>query len=201
MLTNKGLAAINLEMKDKLIIKLNDLMKKPGTQLDELVRGLVTLSQRSANEPDLLKSAKENAAFTLKDLEDVRKRISEQKVFLEKMDSIISTQIQKLEELNFNDYFEADLNEKFAKRVVEIIGAEKIAAEVSDEALVKEIRALMQKHPPLSFISADFNQFVELLQKYPSAKVNLYFLGIKVVIHALKARCYGQHKDLKKIEY
>jgi hypothetical protein len=49
-------------LSDKLVLKLNQEIKKPLDNLEDIVKFLVILSQRGSQDKDLLNNAKENAS-------------------------------------------------------------------------------------------------------------------------------------------
>lgn len=199
LITGKGTASINIEMKDKLILRLNELMKKPMNGLEEVMSLLVVLSQRSSQDADMLKNAKENSAFTISDIEELRKKISERKEFLAKMDSLIEKQAEKLRELNFNDSFEITADDPFVSKILEFVKESSVTIETAEQGFVELLPPSWKKPASINADGKEFRIFFELLKKFPSSKVTIYFSGIKIVFMGEKARCYGAYSDVSKL--
>lgn len=199
LVTDKGIASINIEMKDKLILRLNEVMKKPLNDLEEAVRLLLMLSQRGAQDIDLLKNAKENSSFTISDFEALRKKISERKEFLTRMDALIEKQIEKLRELNFNDFLESIVDDLFISKILELVKDSAVTIESNEKGFVETLPANWKKPSAISAEGKEFANFFPLLQKFPSSKITIYFSAIKIVFSGGKAFCYGQHSDIAKI--
>ena len=79
--TDKGSASITIEMKDKLILKLNEEMKKSFPNPEEVIQYLIILHQRSLQDSDVINTARQTATFTIRDLELYRKKIVERGKF------------------------------------------------------------------------------------------------------------------------
>jgi hypothetical protein len=186
-------------MKDKLILRLNELMKKPMNDLDELLRLLVVLSQRSSQDADLLKNAKENSTFTISDLEQLRKKISERKEFLGKMDSLVEKQVEKLRELNFNDSFETPISEEFVSKVIDAAVNAGVTIETADQALADSFPANWRKPSAIMLEGKELNIFFGSMKNFPSSKATIYFSGVKISFMAGKAHCYGVHTGISRL--
>ena len=135
-ITDKGLSSMSVEMKDKLVLKLNQSMKKPIDNLDELVNLLVVLLQRGAEDSDLLRNAKDNSAFTINDLVEVRKEIRSKRKYLKKMGELLDTQIEKLKEIDFNDSLLINFDADFVDKLIKYCNGQKILVENKDESIL-----------------------------------------------------------------
>jgi len=138
-ITDKGLASMSIEMKDKLVLRLNEEMKHPITSVDEIVRLLVVLSQRGAQDKDLLQNAKENASFTINDIEELRKHIRAHRKHLKQMSLLLQSQTEKLKELDFNDSRQFVFDESFAAKISLFCAGEKIIVETKDNEVLSKI--------------------------------------------------------------
>jgi superfamily II helicase len=197
IITDKGLASINIEMKDKLVMKLNEQIKKPIDNLEELVKLLIIISQRGEIDSDLLKNARDNSSFTITDLEDVRKQIHEKKKSLAKLDSVLANQIIKLKQLEFNDTYSEKISPNLAKRISNEISGE-IMLEFSDKQLEETIQPEWKKQNKIIIQPTDIEKLFLLLEKNPLSKVTLYMSGIKAIIYGEKITFYGQYSSVKK---
>jgi len=197
LLTDKGLASINVEMKDKLVLRLNDLMKKPLSDPEELVRLLIIVSQRGENDSDLLKNARDNSTFTITDIGELRREISERKKLLTRMDSLLSKQISKLKELDFNDIHSEKISPALAEKIMEAAEGD-ITVEAFDESLLESLPLEWKKQSKVIIKGKNVKELFSILEKFPSSKVILYITGIKAVLYGEKAMFYGRYNLIQK---
>ncbi|MFA5125878.1 MAG: hypothetical protein WC462_02660 [archaeon] len=195
--TDKGFASMNIEMKDKLVLRLNEEMKRPMNNLEQIVRFLVILYQRGIQDKDLLNNAKENASFTIHDVEELRTKIRAQRKYLKKMSELIQQQAEKLRELDFNDSIEFVFDDFFASKVTAFSNSKKIIVETKDNDVLSKIPDHWKKQSVISVEGESIPLMIQLLISVPSAKAILYLPGIKVTIMAGKANCFGSYKILK----
>lgn len=199
LITDKGLSSMSIEMKDKLVLKLNQEMKKPLDNLDDIVKFLVILSQRGGQDKDLLNNAKENASFTINDVVELRKDIRAKRKYLKKMGELLEAQIEKLKELDFNDSSVLTFDESFTEKIIEYCGGRKISVEIKDEAVLSKIPTHWIKQGIISVEGENISLVIQLLLNSPSTKAVLYLPSIKVVIMAGKATIFGSHKVVQEI--
>jgi len=195
--TDKGLASMNLEMKDKLVLRLNEEMKHPLTSLDDIVRLLVVLSQRGSQDRDLLNNAKENASFSIKDIDELRGKIRAQRKYLKKMSLLLATQADKLKELDFNDSFSLPFDSSFAQKVTLFCAGRKIIAETKDPDVLSKSPEHWKKQGTISVEGENVALLLQLLSSIPSAKAILYMPGLRINLMAGKANCFGSFKTIK----
>ena len=196
-ITDKGLATITVEMKEKLVLRLNENLKKSFPDPEELARLLVVLTQRASMDSALLTTAKENASFTLRDLESVRKKLKERRRFLKQMGTLIEEQEKKLRDLDFNDSLELSLNEELFSKIRLFAGAQKVVVETRDEEVLSKVPENWKKQGLITVESDSFELLSQLLASRPSIKATLYLPGIKISLAAGKAICFGSCKALK----
>jgi len=199
-ITDKGMASIQIEMKEKLVLKLNDAMKKPIDNIDEIVQLLIVLTERANESNDLLLNARENALFTISELSNLQEQIEEKKDLLDKMASLIGVQEERLRELNFNDEKSFVFDDKFIEKVLKFIKDEKIILKTRDEDLLEEIPDLWKKD---NLIVVD-NEFKEkifgILIQFPLAEITLYLPNLKIMIERNMAYCFALHNTIKEFE-
>lgn len=196
-ITDKGLASMNIEMKDKLVLRLNEEMKHPLNNLDNILRLLVVLSQRGTADKDLLNNAKENASFSIKDVDELRVKIRAQRKYLKKMSLLLEQQSEHLKELDFNDSSEFTFDEAFASKATLFANGKKIVVETKDNDLLSKIPEHWKKQAVISAEGENIPLLIQVLLSIPSAKATLYLPGVKVSIMAGKATCFATHKTLK----
>ena len=196
-ITDKGLASISIEMKEKLVIKLNEIMKKPMVNLEEMVQLLIVLSQRSALDTDLLINAKESASFTISDIQNVRKEITKEKAFLKKMDSLIKSQEEKLKELDFNDSKEVIFDESVVKRISDFTKGKKIVFEIKDKDIIEKIPFPNKNVSEIIVEGEQIEQMLGLLLENRLSEATIYIPKIKIRIAQGKARVFSAYTVLK----
>ncbi len=199
-ITDKGLASVQVEMKEKLVLKLNEDLKKPLDNIEEIVQLLIVFTERANETSDLLQNARENATFTIKDISELQEKIEERKGFLDKMASLIGVQEERLRELDFNDCVEFDFDEKFVKKALHFIGNEKVILEVRHEELLNKIPELWQKENSIIVENEFKEKIFEILLKQPLFEFTLYLPKIKCFASKGKINCYAPFNTLKEFK-
>ncbi len=199
-ITDKGLASIHIEMREKLVLKLNEAMKDPVNNLEEIVQLLIVFTERANESKDLLLNARENALFSIKDLSDLQDKIEFKKEFLDKMASLIGVQEERLRELNFNDNKTFVFDNSFVSALISFSGIEKIFIETINPELEKKLPSVFRKDNSF-VIENDFKQkiFDIILSEILSDFV-LYLPRMKIFVSKGKANCFALHEDLKAFE-
>jgi len=195
-ITDKGLASMSMEMKDKLVIRLNEEIKKPLGNLEEIVRLLVVLSQRGAQDKDLLNNAKENASFTIHDLDELRSKIRAQRKHLKKMSFLLETQAEKLKELDFNDSVSLVYDVSIAAKLALFCSSGKVVVETKDQEVLSKIPDHWKKLEIITVEGENISLLAQLLASTPSAKATLYAPGLRVSLMAGKSTFFGSHKKI-----
>jgi len=106
-LLEKGESEIYSEIKNKLVIALNDSMKQknPHNDADLIVSKLQVLIERAKQDRDLLKTSRGSLDFSISDLERVHGGLEKSVKHQEYVSKVFSEQIGMLKELQFNDSF------------------------------------------------------------------------------------------------
>lgn len=199
-ITDKGLALIQIEMKEKLVIKLNEVMKKPIENIEEIVQLLIVLTERANESSDLLQNAKENALFTIKDFSDLQEKIDERKEFLDKMASLIGVQEERLRELNFNDSKKFIFDDYFVKRIDLFLGEEKLIFETKDKEILGVIPTLFKKQNSI-IVGNEFKEKIfNVLLKNSLAKFTIYLPNMKIINNNGQSNCFALYKNLREFE-
>ncbi len=194
--TDKGSASITIEMKDKLILRLNEEMKKTFPNPEEVIQYLIILHQRSLQDSDLINTARQNATFTIRDLELYRKKIFEKRRFLKKMNLLVKQNIESLKELDFNDSMEFVFDGAFVLKVTNFCVNDKLIVETNDEELLLKLPAHWVKQNTISVEKESVLLLLQLLLAKPSIKATFYFSGIKGVLFSGKITCFASYKIL-----
>lgn len=197
-LTDKGSASMIFEMKDKLVMRLNEEMKRPSSGLDEIVRLLVVLNQRGSQDKDLLNNARQNSTFSISDIEALRRKIRAQRKNLKKMSLLLEQQAQKLRELDFNDSIEIPFDTDTASKLAVFCAGQKVTVETKDNDVLSKIPEHWKKQGFIQVEGESVHLFAQLLSSMLSAKAVLYAQGLKVTIMAGKATFFGPYLRLKE---
>jgi predicted transcriptional regulator len=197
-ITDKGLSSVSIEMKEKLVLKINESIKKPLSNVQEIVQLLIVLSQRASLDADLLKNARENASFTISDISAVRKVLHNRRVFLKKMDSLLKVQEEKLKEINFNDSQELIFDEHLVKKIISFSAGQKVLAEISDSDVLEKIPLQWKKGNEISVEGDDIQKFFSLLLENSFTKATIYIPKIKIILRSGKAVCSSQFQTLNE---
>ncbi|MDD2531234.1 MAG: hypothetical protein PHY04_02595 [Candidatus ainarchaeum sp.] len=197
-ITDKGLSSMSVEMKDKLVLKLNQGMKKPIDNLDEVVKLLVVLLQRGVEDSDLLRNAKDNSSFTINDLVELRKEIKSKRKYLKKMGELLDAQIDKLKEVDFNDSLLINFDVDFVDKLIEYCNGQKILVETKDESILSKVPSHWIKQSTISVEGDNISLLIQLILASPWAKVVIYVPGVKINLMAGKASLFGSHKTISE---
>lgn len=196
-ITDKGLFSIQWDMREKLIIKLNEAFKKPIENIEEIVQLLIVLSERASESNDLLISAKENSEFTIKDVSDLQDKITRYQEKLDKMRALLGVQEEKLRELNFVDLKEFELDESFVLKCKKLVKEEKFIVETLDNDFLEKIPEIFIKDKKI-IVNKEFQEkFFEIILNNPFVEIVFYLPKIKCVISKKSAFCFGDYEVLK----
>lgn len=125
-LTKKGLREINKEMKNKLLLKLNEIvLKKDEENADAIVAKLSTLIERSKQDADLLKVARHSSEFFLSDLKKIQANLEKKISHLNYLQKILSEQIIALEKMNFKERKILSFEKKSFEKILTITKKQK----------------------------------------------------------------------------
>jgi hypothetical protein len=199
-ITDKGLASIQIEMREKLVLRLNELLKKPLDNIEEIVQLLIVFTERANESKDLLLNARENSVFSIKDISDLQEKIEHRKEFLDKMASLIGVQEERLRELNFGDSREFCFNDFFVKKLIAFSLNEKIVIETLDDVVLKKIPKFFRKENHFVIDNDSKNKVLLSLCKIHFGKFIIYVPKMKVIVLNKRATCYSLYKTLIEFE-
>ncbi len=132
-LTDKGILKIQTEMKNKLLLKLNELVKKPDPlNPGKLVQQLSVLVERSKKDSDLLNVAKSSISFPVSKLDTLSLSIQKQSRHLAYLSKVLSKHARAMRKMGFQDSITVNVLEKNAKKIIS-----KIAMSLKGEFIVK----------------------------------------------------------------
>ncbi|PIN84855.1 MAG: hypothetical protein COV47_05145 [Candidatus Diapherotrites archaeon CG11_big_fil_rev_8_21_14_0_20_37_9] len=121
-LLDKGESEIFSELKNKLVIGLNDslIQKNPVNDVDNIVQRLQIIIERSRQDKSLLKTSKTSIGFSISDLDDVNETLSKKIKHLNYISKVFGDQIESLKELDFNDSFSLAFSSTSSKFIASI---------------------------------------------------------------------------------
>ncbi len=199
-ITDKGLASIHIEMKEKLVLRLNEIINKPIQKIDEVVQLLIVLTERANESPDLLQNARENSLFTIKTISDLQEKLDERQEFLGKMNSLLGMQEERLRELNFNDERVFDFNEELIRKIVLFSGVEKISMDIRTKEVIEKIPELFKKED-LFFVDNEFKEKVlKIVLSEPLAELTIYIPKMRIAVQRGRANCFAPFQTIKQFE-
>lgn len=210
--TDKGLAQLGNEMKTKLILKLNEMVKHRNAveNIDEIIQLLSTLIERSKQDTDLLKAARGNVSFSLEDLFKVRQRLEEKTSHYNYLNSVLLNQIEAMKQLNFSDSLALEWSKKTKKQVEEIclkVSGQEITIEcLNSSFLEKAIKHFSQSKSSEKNIFLPKTQIKSLLRLaeetaiMPSNPINVYAGSIKIQLNKPKVFFMGSSQELEEIK-
>jgi hypothetical protein len=198
-ITDKGQVSIQIEMKEKLVLKLNEALKKPIENIEELVQLLIVFTERANESSDLLQNAREHANFTIEDLSNLQEKIEERQEVLSKMASLIGVQEERLRELNFNDVRSVNFDEKFKEKALAYLGKEKLVIETIDSGLIETLPELWKKENSFVIEEEFTKKAFDILLDFPLSEMVIYLPKIKCEISKGKANCLGSFKQLNSL--
>jgi len=108
----KGESEIFSELKNKLVISLNDSLKQknPSDNIDSIAGKMQTMIERSKQDKALLKTSKSSLDFSVSDLEKVEENLQAKIRHIDYIAKVFREQINSLKELDFNDSFSRPLD-------------------------------------------------------------------------------------------
>ncbi len=206
--TEKATTTLNLEMKNKLLLRLNSSVKSRNlSEIDSIVELLHNLIERSKEDTDLLKAAKGSTDFYISDIEKMENGIEGRRKHLAYLSKILGEQINSLKSLDFNDLIERNLDGILAS-MQKIISKEKlkdISVESSDEEFLKVISEKFYSKKRGRNVSIPVKSLKELLKLFSSEAIkrntlraNIYLSDRRVLLTPSKAYLIGPYSKLHK---
>ena len=172
-ITDKGAAQLNLEMKSKLLTKLNQSIKSKHRlfEADSIVKNMHTLIERGKTDSDLLKAAKGSVDFYLRDLERLNEDIKKQSTHLNYISKVLSSQIQSLNELGFNDVKAVTLTDegwKEIERIFASLKAQEFSLHSKDKEFAEKLSQDFQKKFERESLSLNAKECLQAAKAFQS---------------------------------
>ncbi|MEK6821116.1 MAG: hypothetical protein AABY11_01810, partial [archaeon] len=132
-LTDKGMAGLKVKMHDKLVLKLNQLMKirTVAQNPDPLVQHLSILLERGKNDPRLMDNARAGVSFSVDDLAKVHERVQENIRHLSYVEKSLAQQVESLRGQNFpvSHALPTSVLVSHAPHIIELSGSAEVQVE------------------------------------------------------------------------
>ncbi len=209
--TEKATSQINAEMKNKLLLKLNQAVNSKNNYLaiDSIVEHLHTLIERSKEDKDLLKAAKGGADFYISDLLDVDKKIKSQVKHLNYITNAFEGQIESLKKLDFNDVRKESFNKStinLIKKTGKKLKAADFLIQSGNQELLKELGNKFNAKPkgnnlllPTSSLPNFMNSINSEMGLHQPILINLYIGSIRIRIQDSSIYFIGPYSVLNKL--
>ncbi|MBN2067242.1 MAG: hypothetical protein JW744_02130 [Candidatus Diapherotrites archaeon] len=208
--TAKGAASLNSEMKNKLLLRLNETVKGKNAphQIDSIVQMLHTLIERSKQDPDLLKAAKGSVGFYVTDLSELSSSVGKRIHSMQYLERVLRQEIDSLKELDFPDFKSLEWSahtKKSISAVAKKSNSPEFVAECLNEGFMqKAVQALgLRAQQNDLFIEEsrlpEFLKFLEGNSQLERNQVNLYLGAIKIIIDYPHVSIIAPCKQLEKL--
>jgi hypothetical protein len=207
--TDKGATEINREMKNKLLIKLNQSLreKNPVGGINSIVEMLSTLIERSKQDRDLLKAARGSTEFYIRDLVELKSSLDKRIRHLNYLSEIMLHQIASLRELNFNDSVKLRFDSETKQLLSSLVNESQlneITIESRNPAFMQSLGSELNLKPAgsVSIEKKRFPQmlsFIEKSSKGQSNPVNVYLPPLKIRMDLPYVYLIGPFKRLNSL--
>ncbi|MFH1586519.1 MAG: hypothetical protein ABID38_01530 [Candidatus Diapherotrites archaeon] len=207
--TEKATTTINLEMKNKLLMRLNNAVKSRNSlgEVDTIVESLHNLIERSKEDTDLLKAARGSTDFYVSDIENLEKGIEGRREHLAYISKILGEQVKSLKNLDFNDIIEKELKQtpQLIQKIVSNENLRDISVESADEEFLELISKNFDSKKRGRTVSIQAKKLKEFLKLFSSEavkknilRVNIYLSDRRVLLTPTKAYFIGPYSKLHK---
>jgi hypothetical protein len=125
-ITDKGKKIVESKLKNKMLIIINDLLKKSKAttnlvHLDDIIKNIQIFLERSKEDPTLLMAGKSSATFYISDLAELKESIEKRISNLNRLGQALDKQILFLKELNFEDMVISNLDSAAFEIIAKLI--------------------------------------------------------------------------------
>ncbi|MCR4335855.1 MAG: hypothetical protein NUV57_04940 [archaeon] len=204
----KGEHEIYSEMKNKLVIGLNDLIKqkKPENDVDSIVSRLQIMIERGRTDNGLLKTSKSSLDFSISNLESVEQNLKKKIKHLDYISGILIEQINSLKELDFNDSFTKPLNNNSAKILVSLFSEKELTVECQNEKTLISLAARFNsksKNNSFQLARSDLKKLLIYIEKnnyLPLGSIAVFSSTIKAEFLKPNITLSGPFSEVKKFK-
>ncbi|MFH1391064.1 MAG: hypothetical protein ABIH20_02005 [Candidatus Diapherotrites archaeon] len=207
-LLEKGKSEIYSEIKNKLVIGLNDSLKqkKPENDVDFIVSKLQVMIQRGRDDNDLLKTSKSSLDFSISNLEQVEQQLKKKVKHLNYISGVLDEQINSLKELDFNDSFAKPLNKNSAKLLGSLFSDKEITVECQNEKTLVALAARFNsksRNNTFQMEKSDLKKlftYVEKNNHIPLGLITVFSSTIKAEFSRNLVTLSGPFNEIKKFK-
>jgi len=202
-LTDKGVIKIQTEMKNKLILKLNELVKESDLVNPEpLVQQLSVFMERAKQDSDLLKVAKSSTSFPVSKLEEINMGIQKRAKHLNYLSRVISKQSREMRSMDFRDSV-------YCNRKKGLKAIDSISKKLAGDFIVKAPEELMPKleeefdgsiqGKSILFPKEKFNSVAKSLLESDQVGTAIIATGVRIELEKEKIKLTGPAKRIKEL--
>ncbi len=207
-LLEKGESEIYSEIKNKLVIGLNDSLKqkKPENDVDSIVSKLQIMIQRGRDDNDLLKTSKSSLDFSISNLEDVEQQLKKKIKHLDYLSGVMNEQINSLKELDFNDSFTKPLNKDSAKLLSSLFSDKELTVECQNEKTLVALAARFNSKARNNAFQLDKSDLKKLFsyaeknKQLPLGLITVFSSTIKAEFSRSNIVLSGPFSEIKKFK-
>lgn len=206
----KGESEIYTELKNKLMLGLNSLVKekRPENDIDAIVEKLQIVIERGRQDKDLLKTSKSTLDFSISSLESIQKEVEKKARHTEYISKVFADQINALKELGFSDSVAREFSSAnlgvLASIFLEIADPE-ITIECQNQQVINLIAEKFAKQPRNNTISMPkaataeiFSAIEQNISVLAGIPVQIFSSALKAQILETKIVLIGSYNDLSK---
>lgn len=209
--TEKGQVQIHSEMKNKLLIKLNQTIqtKNSVNEIDAIVEQLAILIERGKQDTDLLKAAKGSARFLISDLRAINDQLNKRTNQLHYLQEVFNKQIEALSQLDFSDSFSVAFTAEKTKQLEHLVSeldANDFLVESNNSETIEQIAnalgektksqtLLLPKHKTGEVLA----QFQKTLPK-PTTHISIACAGLTIHVKPNEFIIQGPHSKIHEIK-
>ncbi len=208
--TGKGTAMLNTEMRNKLLLRLNETVKEKDSaaKIYSIVEMLHTLIERSKQDADLLKAAKGSIGFYIADLTELGQEVERRIHSLRYLQKIFAQQTSSLQELDFPDYKKTGwgpASKKTIQTIADKAKARDFVAECLNEDFFKKASKAFAVKSQQNNLFLGQGQllpllnFIERNSKLERNQINLYLGTVKIKIDYPHIFIIAPFKQLNEI--
>jgi hypothetical protein len=218
LLTEKGKVIVESKIKNKILLNINELIKKPIKKenlenIDEIVKHLQIFLERSKQDSTLLKVGKTSATFYIRDLMILKKDLEKKITHLSYLNKVLEKQILILQEQNFEDVSILNLNGESINNIIKLaefynISEITIDCDVNDKSTIDifEKNYVFVKKTPNTFVLKieDVDVFKKILfkniEQFLKNKFKVYVNEVVIKLEQGKLYFFGPHNVIVDIK-
>lgn len=209
--TEKASGAIYSEMKSKLILRLNELVVGRASEpdIEQIVKLLQTLIERSKIDADLLKAARGSTTFFIHDLEQLGQVLDDRISHYNYLSKVFKDQVNALKSLDFPNVRKLQLTQESLStlsKLFEKTNIETVTLACQDLSALEKLAAVCEtkaKENTVSFPKAHLpkalNTILELSSNTENLSFTFYLPPIEARLRGGSIYFSGTHSVLQNV--